>query len=109
MTTIAAGLLKLPLVGGGGAYLRFLPPAAFRLGSRHLIATGASIVLYVNPWEIDSGPPRQQVGWKVHVNHYFNLGCTKCPQAGLLKEFHSLETVLGEFESKASLPGYRFG
>jgi polysaccharide deacetylase family protein (PEP-CTERM system associated) len=108
MTTIAAGPLKLPLAGG--AYLRFFPPALFRWGFRRLIKAGEPIVLYVHPWEIDPGQPRQQVGWKVRVNHYYNLGRTEGRLLGLLKEFcfRPLEAVLGELEAESGLPGYRF-
>jgi len=109
MTTLQVGPVKLPLAGG--AYLRFLPPALFRWGFRRLIAAGEPIVLYVHPWEIDPDQPRQQVGWRVRINHYHNLGRTQARLAGLLKAFcfRPLETVLGELESESGLPGFRFG
>ena len=55
--------------------------------------------------------PRQQVGWRVRINHYHNLGRTQARLAGLLKAFcfRPLETVLGELESESGLPGFRFG
>jgi polysaccharide deacetylase family protein (PEP-CTERM system associated) len=108
MTTLQAGPLKLPLAGG--AYLRFFPPFLFRWGFRRLIAAGDPIVLYVHPWEIDPDQPRQPVGWKVRVNHYYNLGRTQARLTGLLREFRfrGLETVLAELESGSGLPAYSF-
>jgi len=108
MTTIRVGPVKLPLAGG--AYLRFFPPALFHWGFRRLNAAGEPIVLYVHPWEIDPDQPRQRVGWKIRVNHYFNLGRTEGRLAKLLEafSFRSLETVLAELESESRLPGFRF-
>jgi polysaccharide deacetylase family protein (PEP-CTERM system associated) len=108
LTTLKAGPFKVPLAGG--AYLRFFPPALFRWGFRHLIAAGVPIVLYVHPWEIDPDQPRQQVGWKVRINHYHNLGRTNGRLTHLLREFRfrSLEAVLAELESRSGLPAYAF-
>jgi len=106
MTTLALGPLVLPLAGG--AYLRFFPPSLFRWGFRRLIAAGSPIVLYVHPWEIDPGQPRQDVDWKVRINHYHNLGRTEGRLARLLREFpfRTLAAVLSELESGAGLPPY---
>jgi polysaccharide deacetylase family protein (PEP-CTERM system associated) len=108
MTTLPAGPLKLPLAGG--AYLRFFPPAFFHWGFRRLIAAGEPIVLYVHPWEIDPDQPRQDVGWKIRINHYFNLGRTEGRLADLLGRFpfRSLGAVLETLESGSGLPEYRF-
>jgi len=108
MTTVRAGRWQLPLAGG--AYLRFFPPALFRWGFRRLISAGEPIVLYVHPWEIDPGQPRQDVSLKVRINHYYNLGQTKARLSGLLEEFsfRPLEAVLGQLEDDAGLPAYRF-
>jgi len=109
MTTLKAGPLKLPLAGG--AYLRFFPPFLFRWGFRRLIAAGDPIVLYVHPWEIDPHQPRQQVGWKVRVNHYYNLGRTEGRLRRLLREFHfrPLGEVLADLESQSQLRAYAMG
>jgi polysaccharide deacetylase family protein (PEP-CTERM system associated) len=108
MTTLEAGPLKVPLAGG--AYLRFFPPVLFRWGFRRLISAGDPIVLYVHPWEIDPDQPRQKVGWKAQVNHYYNLGRTERRLMGLLREFRfrPLEAVLAELESGSGLPAYAF-
>lgn len=108
MTTLAVGPLKMPLAGG--AYLRFFPPLLFRWGFRRMIAAGDPIVLYVHPWEIDGEQPQQQVGWKVRINHYYNLGRTERRLTRLLREFRfrPLNTVLTALESGPGLPAYVF-
>lgn len=108
LTTVEAGPLTLPLAGG--AYLRFFPPALFRWGFRRLIAAGRPIVLYVHPWEIDPGQPRQDVSARVRLNHYHNLGRTEGRLTALLKEFRfrSLAAVLAELDAEAGLPRYAF-
>jgi polysaccharide deacetylase family protein (PEP-CTERM system associated) len=108
MTTLSAGPLRLPLAGG--AYLRFFPLALFRWGFRRLAASRHPVVLYVHPWEIDPGQPRQDVGWKVKVNHYHGLGATEGRLARLLREFSfsPLEAVLDRFETESGLAPYRF-
>jgi polysaccharide deacetylase family protein (PEP-CTERM system associated) len=109
MTTLAAGPFRLPLAGG--AYLRFFPPALFHWGFRRLISAGEPIVLYVHPWELDPGQPRQAVDWKVRINHYHNLGRTRDRLAALLGEFsfRPLAAVLEELESDRDLPSWPVG
>jgi polysaccharide deacetylase family protein (PEP-CTERM system associated) len=108
MTTLSAGRLKIPLAGG--AYLRFFPPALFRWGFRRLISAGEPIVLYLHPWEIDAEQPRQEVSWKVRLNHYYNLGRTHGRLEGLLQEFRfrSLAAVLTDLEAGSGLAPWAF-
>ncbi|HXV36765.1 MAG TPA: XrtA system polysaccharide deacetylase [Myxococcota bacterium] len=107
LTTLALGRFNLPLAGG--AYLRFLPPALFRVGFSRLQAAGKPTVLYVHPWEIDPGQPRQAVSARVRVNHYHNLGATEGRLRGLLErfEFNSLGDVLDGLEAAGRLAPYR--
>ncbi len=103
MTTLPIGRLRLPLAGG--AYLRFLPPALFRWGFDRLRRAGEPIVLYVHPWEVDADQPRQEVGWKIRTNHYFNLRHTEGRLTRLLSghRFRPLREVLGDYESSNGL------
>jgi polysaccharide deacetylase family protein (PEP-CTERM system associated) len=105
-TTVQAGRFTLPLAGG--AYLRFLPPALFHWGLSRLEAAGEPTILYVHPWEIDPAQPRQQVGWKVRINHYFNLERTESRLRHLLKRFRFAPAteVLGQLDSQDRLPAY---
>jgi polysaccharide deacetylase family protein (PEP-CTERM system associated) len=106
LSTLRVGPLTLPVAGG--AYLRFLPAALFRWAYGRLVAAGHPTVLYTHPWEIDPGQPRQDVGLKVRVNHYFNLSRTEGRLRRLLERFRfaSLREVLGGLEAAGRLPVY---
>ncbi len=104
MTTLPVGGTNLPL--SGGAYLRFLPAPVFRWGFRRLARRGEPTVLYLHPWEIDPGQPRQDVGLAVRINHYWNLGRTLPRLRGLLSEhrFAPMADVLAELRRADRLP-----
>jgi hypothetical protein len=98
--------VTLPLAGG--AYLRFLPDSVFRWGLSQLVDAGEPTVLYLHAWEIDPKQPRQDVGWRVRVNHYHNLGRTESRLHGLLEwlRFAPMGEVLGTLEARGQLPSY---
>ncbi len=104
MTTLRAGPVSLPLAGG--AYLRFLPAPLFRWAFGRLVAAGEPTVLYVHPWEVDPGQPRQDVGWRVRLNHYYGLSRTRERLERLLSRhpFAPLWDVLGSLEAGDRLP-----
>ncbi len=104
LTTLDLGPLRLPLAGG--AYLRFLPPAVFHWGLGRRVRAGAPTVLYLHPWEIDPGQPRQDVGWRVRVNHYYNLARTEGRLRRLLSRFAyaPLRDVLSALSEAQRLP-----
>jgi polysaccharide deacetylase family protein (PEP-CTERM system associated) len=106
LTTLPLGPLNFPLAGG--AYLRFLPGVLFRLGFARLVRAGEPTVLYLHPWEIDPDQPRQPVGWKVRVNHYFNLHRVEERLRRLLEAhaFAPLGEVLARLERQGALPVY---
>ena len=107
LTTLRVRGANLPLAGG--AYLRFLPGLLFRLGFAHLVAAGEPTVLYLHPWEIDPGQPRQAVGRKTRINHYYNLGRMESKLQRLLEahSFGTLADVLTHLESLGRLPEQR--
>ncbi len=107
MTTLRMIGTNLPLAGG--AYLRFMPSALFRFGFSRLIANGEPTVLYLHPWEIDADQPRQDVGLKVRINHYYNLGEMESKLRGVLERhrFTALVDVLGELERCGRLEEHR--
>jgi polysaccharide deacetylase family protein (PEP-CTERM system associated) len=109
LTSLRLGPLTLPLAGGG--YLRFLPAAFFRWGFARLVREGRPTVLYVHPWEIDPDQPRQEVGWKVRLNHYHNLARTEPRLRRLLERhrFAPLGEVLAELEAAGQLPSLPLG
>lgn len=106
LTTLRLGRLALPLAGG--AYLRFLPGWLFRWAFSRLAASGRANVLYIHPWELDPGQPRQAVPWWVRVNHYANLGRTESRLRALLSRvrFAPLGEVLGDLERARALPAH---
>lgn len=104
-------LSTVRLLGGnfpiaGGAYLRFLPAALFRMGFSRLVSAEQPTVLYLHPWEIDAGQPIQRVSRKVRINHYYNLGRMESKLAGLLDRFPfaSLHDVLETLDRGGRLP-----
>jgi len=106
MTTWQLGPLRLPL--GGGAYLRFLPASVFRFGVGRLVASREPTALYTHPWEVDAEQPRQDVSWKVRVNHYHNLPHTEGRLRALLERFRfePMGRVLDRLEEVGRLPAY---
>jgi len=104
LTTLGVGPLTLPLAGG--AYLRFLPPALFHWGLARLEAAEEPAVLYTHPWEIDPEQPRQDVRWRIRVNHYSNLGRTEARLRRLLERFRfaPMGEVLDRLEARGRLP-----
>ena len=104
MTTLRAGPLRLPLAGG--AYLRFLPGTFFRWGFERLVRAGQPTVVYVHPWEFDPDQPRQDVGWKVRINHYHGLDRNESRLQRLLErfDFAPVGEILGHLERVAKLP-----
>lgn len=85
LTTLRLGPVLLPLAGG--AYLRFLPAPLFRWGFQRLVQARQATVLYLHPWEIDPTQPRQKVGWRIRINHYYNLSRTEERLRWLLTHF----------------------
>jgi len=77
---------NLPVAGGG--YLRLLPAALTYWGvGRVNRREGQPAILYLHPWEIDPGQPRQRVGWLTQIRHYHNLGRMEPRLVGLLERF----------------------
>jgi polysaccharide deacetylase family protein (PEP-CTERM system associated) len=108
LTTLPLGPVALPLAGG--AYLRFLPGPIFRWGLSRLVAAGEPTVLYLHPWEIDPDQPRAPAGFRVRVNHYYNLHRTESRLLRLLKrfEFAPMGEVLHGLEQRERLPRHPF-
>jgi len=104
LTTLRIGRMNFPLAGG--AYLRFLPAPVFRLGFRRLALRGTPTVLYLHPWEVDPDQPRQDVGWRVRINHYFNLHRVEERLRRLLEahRFAPLGEVLARLDAAGRLP-----
>jgi polysaccharide deacetylase family protein (PEP-CTERM system associated) len=72
---------------GGGGYFRLLPVGVTSAALASLERQGRRAALYLHPWELDPGQPRENVGALKRFRHYLNLKRT----------LPRLETVLRRF------------
>jgi polysaccharide deacetylase family protein (PEP-CTERM system associated) len=79
------GPFRLPF--SGGLYLRTLPYGFIRYCITRLNKKGIPAVIYLHPWELDTGLPRLGVGWKGRYALYYNLDTTQSKVEQLLAEF----------------------
>lgn len=96
----------LPVAGGG--YLRHLPPRLVHWGIRRLNTVHRiPAVLYLHPWEIDPGQPRQAVGRLTAWRHYGNLEQTEARLVGLLGafEFGTAGALVADLVERSALIG----
>jgi len=95
ISTVRLGGVNLPFTGGG--YLRHFPLSFARWGIGRVNAEGLPAILYIHPWEIDPGQPRQPVPWLTRLRHYRNLDATEGRLARLFGEFQfaPVREVLG--------------
>ncbi|MBL8724734.1 MAG: DUF3473 domain-containing protein [Planctomycetes bacterium] len=108
--------LTLDLLGrhlpvGGGGYLRLFPLLLLRAGLRQKERQGVPGCIYLHPWEVDPGQPRQRLGGLRGFRHYVNLARTEAKLDRLLAEFPftSLGAALAQRPDswRAKLPAYR--
>ena len=96
---------------GGGGYLRLFPLALLRAGLRQKERAGAPGCLYLHPWEVDPGQPRQRLGGLRAFRHYVNLHRTLDKLDALLRErpFTTVSAALAQGSASwlAKLPAYR--
>ncbi|HEX5052537.1 MAG TPA: XrtA system polysaccharide deacetylase [Planctomycetota bacterium] len=72
---------------GGGGYLRLFPLALVRAGLRQKQRAGVPGCLYLHPWEVDPGQPRQALGGLRGFRHYVNLEHTHRKLDTLLQRY----------------------
>ena len=77
--------VRLPVAGGG--YFRLYPYALLRALLRKLEAEGASLVMYMHPWEFDPDQPRMEGSLVSRMRHYLNLDKTEIRMRELLQDF----------------------
>jgi polysaccharide deacetylase family protein (PEP-CTERM system associated) len=68
LSTIQLAGLTLPVAGG--FYGRTIPGTLMRWAIRRLNAKGAPAIIYVHPWELDTGQRYSQVTPRERVTHY---------------------------------------
>jgi polysaccharide deacetylase family protein (PEP-CTERM system associated) len=62
---------QMPLGGGWG--LRMTAPSRVLATVEQRNLAGASVALFIHPWEIDPDPPRVPLPWPQRFAHYFRL------------------------------------
>ncbi len=79
--------ITFPFIGGG--YTRQLPWPFVRWGLERLNSTeGQPAMVYLHPWEVDPGQPRQRAGsWRSRVRHYRHLDSMKNRLRQLASQF----------------------
>lgn len=77
---------KLPFPFAGGFYLRAVPLGLIMKSFKAVNKTRPGMI-YVHPWEIDTGQPRIKLPIPKRLVHYYNLGSTLEKLTGLLNEF----------------------
>lgn len=96
---------------GGGGYLRLFPLALLRAGLRQKERADVPGCIYLHPWEVDPGQPRQRLGVLRGFRHYVNLHRTLGKLDRLLQEypFTSVSAVFAQRPASwaAKLPALR--
>jgi len=85
MPVISLAGLAFPF--GGGGYFRLYPYALTARMFRRANREGRSVVVYIHPWELDTGQPRQPVGPVTRIRHYLNIGRVERRLRRLWSEF----------------------
>jgi polysaccharide deacetylase family protein (PEP-CTERM system associated) len=80
-TTVRFGGINWPVAGG--FYNRALPYTIIRQGIRRVNDLGQPAVLYIHPWELDTGQSYNQVTFRERITHYHG-------RRGLEKKLHKL-------------------
>ncbi|MGC6488152.1 MAG: XrtA system polysaccharide deacetylase [Planctomycetota bacterium] len=96
---------------GGGGYLRLFPVSLIDRGLRQKERLGAPGCIYLHPWEVDPGQPRQPLGGLRGFRHYVNLGKTYEKLDRLLRD-HSFDTMSAALAQRGEswrtkLPAFR--
>lgn len=97
-STIRLAGMTLPVAGG--FYSRAIPGAVTRRAIRRLNAEGSPAIVYVHPWELDTGQRYSRVTPRERITHYHGRGSLKAKLHRLLQDFHfaPLKELLGTVE-----------
>lgn len=86
---------------GGGASLRLLPLAVTKWGIKRINREGMGAIVYLHPWEMDTGIPFPPMPTKVRLLHSWGRG-------GMKKKLHKLIESIS-FQPLADLASEVFG
>jgi polysaccharide deacetylase family protein (PEP-CTERM system associated) len=71
----------------GGFYVRSLPLTIVKAGIRQLNRQGQPMILYMHPWEMDTGQHYSAVTFRERITHYHGRAGLERKLRGLLSEF----------------------
>ncbi len=84
-STVRVAGLTLPVAGG--FYARAMPGALTQWAIRRLNAEGVPTIVYVHPWELDTGQRYSRVTPRERVTHYYGRSTTERKLLKLLSTF----------------------
>lgn len=84
-TTMRLGGRNWPMAGG--FYNRALPYSVIKYGITQVNAAGQPAVLYIHPWELDTGQRYASVTPRERVTHYFGRGGLEAKLRRLFTDF----------------------
>ena len=98
-TTMSFAGKKWPIAGG--FYNRALPYAVIRQGIQQVNELGKPAVIYIHPWELDTGQTYDQVTFRERITHYHGRGGLQKKLNRLLSDFQfgTLQDLLAQMES----------
>ena len=87
---------RLPF--GGGGYLRIFLGAFTRMAINKINKEGLPAIMYMHPWEFDTGQPKLELGPIQTWRHYYNISGNYKKLSSLLQRFQwtSFENILDE-------------
>lgn len=85
-TTAQFGGRNWPVAGG--FYTRALPYELISRGIRQVNQLNQPAILYIHPWELDSGQSYSQVTFRERITHYYGRGRLRPKLEKLFSEFH---------------------
>lgn len=97
-TTMSVAGKKWPIAGG--FYNRALPYALIRHGIRQVNEQGEPAVIYIHPWELDTGQTYDQVTFRERITHYHGRRGLEKKLVQLLTDFQfgTLQDLLAQME-----------
>lgn len=97
-TTLSFAGKKWPIAGG--FYNRALPYAVIRHGIRQVNEQGEPAVIYIHPWELDTGQTYDQVTFRERITHYHGRRGLEKKLVQLLTDFQfgTLQDLLAQMK-----------
>lgn len=100
-TVLKTGWLHIPFAGG--LYLRIMPYCLLCNALKKVNKTNPGLV-YIHPWEVDTGQPRLRVPVHIKASHYLNINTTQNKLDKLFRDFEF--KPLGELIKAGSYPSF---